>query len=1108
MEDRPEIDSRQQRDSPQTTDLENPEVLESRRCNSCKRIFKSEVGVKIHQTKMKCYPKMNLLHRAEEISDEAEERPSQEANHSAEILNVKESSEVNAPSNAPVKERIKWPPMNDHQAWKEFEEDVVQTLEMALCGSVDRTIQVLANVMHAMGKNRFGIQEKKERSTPVVRPNRREKEIADIRRELKQLKKQWLQASVEEKIGLDEIRDDLRERLKSIRRAEYYRNKRRRREKARSKFVSSPYQYVKQLLGTPKNGTLESSMDEVKHFLTENYADNQRHNDLPIYDKLVNPSQPKIPFKLSDITLEEVTEVVKSARSKSAPGFSGTSYKVYKKCPKLLKLLWKILRVIWKKECVPTAWQRAEGCFVPKGENSLAINQFRTISLLSVECKIFFAILSKRMTNYMLANEYLDVSVQKGGVPGFSGCVEITSVLTQLIREAREGKGDLSVVWLDLTNAYGSIPHKLVETTLIRYHMPVKVQNIVSRYYENFYLRFSCNKGTSGWQRLEKGIITGDTISVILFASAMNMLVKTAETECKGPVMNSGIRQPPAKAFMDDLTVATTYTIQTRWLLSGLESVIKWARMKFNAAKSRSLVIKNGKVFNRLRFRVDKELIPTLSEKPIKCLGKTFDDTLKDGNNVKCMGEQLDKWLEVIDKSELPGKYKVWCYQHGILPRVLWPLMIYDCAIGTVEAMEKRISKKLRKWLGVPPSFTNIGLYGKDIKLQMPISSLTEEYKVGKVRASLTLTNSKDECVQKAGVVSKTGRKWKTDAAIDLATVRLRHKDLIGPVSQNRAGLGSQGSTYQRFEGSSVRQERNLIVQELRNVTEEERGARAVSMGTQGAWTKWESAVKRVVTWNDLWRMEPLRIKFMLRATYDLLPTPTNLVRWGISEEVMCPLCNHPCHLEHVLSSCKVALTQQRYTWRHNEVLRVIAHHLDLHRKQVNKTKPVKPKGIAFVKTGERVKPVRANITSSVLSTAQDWELIVDVGKQLQIPHEIVITNMRPDIVLFSRKQKTVCILELTVPWETRIDEAHERKRLKYVDLQTQCIENGWKTICFPIEVGCRGFVATSLVTAFGKLGVRGKNRKIVIRKVGEAAERASNWLWIKRQEPAWEHQG
>lgn len=77
-----------------------------------------------------------------------------------------------------------------------------------------------------------------------------------------------------------------------------------------------------------------------------------------------------------------------------------------------------------------------------------------------------FLLFIRRLTGFLLANTYIDDSVQKGGISGVPGCLEHTGVVTQLIREAREGKGDLVVLWLDLTNAYGSIPHKLVELTL------------------------------------------------------------------------------------------------------------------------------------------------------------------------------------------------------------------------------------------------------------------------------------------------------------------------------------------------------------------------------------------------------------------------------------------------------------------------------------------------------------------------------------------------------------------------------------------------------------------------------------------------------------------
>lgn len=47
---------------------------------------------------------------------------------------------------------------------------------------------------------------------------------------------------------------------------------------------------------------------------------------------------------------------------------------------------------------------------------------------------------------------------------------------------------------------------------------------------------------------------------------------------------------------MDDLTVTATSVPGYRWLLQGLQRFISWARMSFKPAKSRSLVLKKGKV--------------------------------------------------------------------------------------------------------------------------------------------------------------------------------------------------------------------------------------------------------------------------------------------------------------------------------------------------------------------------------------------------------------------------------------------------------------------------------------------------------------------------------
>lgn len=53
--------------------------------------------------------------------------------------------------------------------------------------------------------------------------------------------------------------------------------------------------------------------------------------------------------------------------------------------------------------------------------------------------------------------------------------------------------------------------------------------------------------------------------------------------------------------------------------------------------------------------------------------------------------------------------------------------------------------------------------------------------------------------------------------------------------------------------------------------------------------------------------------------------------------------------------------------------------------------------------------------------------------------------------------------MELTVPWEDQMEEVFEWKRAMYTEFKGESRNRGWKTLCLPIEVGCRGFASQSL---------------------------------------------
>ena len=111
---------------------------------------------------------------------------------------------------------------------------------------------------------------------------------------------------------------------------------------------------------------------------------------------------------------------------------------------------------------------------------------------------------------------------------------------------------------------------------------------------------------------------------------------------------------------------------------------------------------------------------------------------------------------------------------------LLWPLLVYEIATTTVEAMESKINKFTRKWLGVPPGLSDVALYCRQAKLRLPLKSITEEYKVGKTRLQLMLQDSSDDVVKMIQPNLKSGRKWKAYEAIEASKESLKLKEVIG----------------------------------------------------------------------------------------------------------------------------------------------------------------------------------------------------------------------------------------------------------------------------------------------------------------------------------------
>ncbi len=94
------------------------------------------------------------------------------------------------------------------------------------------------------------------------------------------------------------------------------------------------------------------------------------------------------------------------------------------------------------------------------------------------------------------------------------------------------------------------------------------------------------------------------------------------------------------------------------------------------------------------------------------------------------------------------------------------------------------------------------------------------------------------------------------------------------------------------------------------------------------------------------------------------------------------------------------------------------------------------------------------------------------------------------------------------MPWEEGWEEAFKRKSECYKYLVQDCRDKGRQTWLYPVEVGCRGFPAHSAWKLMTDIGLRGTERNKAVPRLGEAAERASCWIWSRREELSWQPGG
>ncbi|CAB0027819.1 unnamed protein product [Trichogramma brassicae] len=292
-------------------------------------------------------------------------------------------------------------------------------------------------------------------------------------------------------------------------------------------------------------------------------------------------------------------------RANSSPGPDGVTYADLKRADPGSRVLAALFDAVWRTEGVPSCWSESNTILLYKKGDPGDIGNWRPISLADTVPKLFAAVLADRVKEWAVTNAVYSKS-QKGFLQ-FEGCFEHNFILQEILRDAKDRKREVMVAWLDLSNAFPSLPHPSIFRALEGHGMPLKVRNVIASLYADMRTKVQVASGSTNPIRIRSGVRQGCPLSPDVFNLTLEVVLRcmanTGEGYTFGDVRFNNF------AYADDMALVCDSMGGMRRLLEAAELGATAVGLKFNVAKCATLHIVDGQV-QRSSLSIQGQPIP------------------------------------------------------------------------------------------------------------------------------------------------------------------------------------------------------------------------------------------------------------------------------------------------------------------------------------------------------------------------------------------------------------------------------------------------------------------------------------------------------------------
>ena len=324
----------------------------------------------------------------------------------------------------------------------------------------------------------------------------------------------------------------------------------------------------------------------------------------------------------------EVEYALKRTKSKSAPGADGISYHVLKAVSSILSP-WLADLFEWcrSRGVVLNEWKTGITTLLYKKGDETAPQNWRPITLLSCLSKLYSSVIDKRIHRYdraladMQKNRLFSMS-QRGFRPGLEG----THFNTEILKNAQELAPQLYAVYIDFSNAFGSMDHAVFFEVLKLLRIPRYIQRYLKASYSGASFRVKLGERSfTAPIVLTRGCPQGKPCSPTAFALFADVLLRHLElisTNHGLPYSPTSLASP---TYADDVGLLAPTKDQMKEKLVALLQFSHHTNIMVNIDKCTAQgYTRSGNVVTQhtAEFKLDGKQIPTSLE-PFKYLGQS-----------------------------------------------------------------------------------------------------------------------------------------------------------------------------------------------------------------------------------------------------------------------------------------------------------------------------------------------------------------------------------------------------------------------------------------------------------------------------------------------------